>query len=554
MTTTNGISLAPPLEPTEADKSLSKKSPYPGPSEDPSSQWYYERRFRSRVCMEAFLELCAKARGEDHTCAFGEWRMGGFNIAIFVEFDDGVEWVIKAPQWVEVGDIRRLHAEVATLLFLSKIGIKLAPQVYDYSLSSDNPARTPFLIMSKMAGVSLGAALHRGMPKNGMYKTIEGLAELRKSLQAHACSQIGSPYISEYANPDKKTCSTDRLISVWCPHLDPALYDAYNGRDSLAYYYSQHKLSLYAHPPHGEPEERAAKEIAHCYLGLLLPSYIIPTATSFYLAHTDLSRSNVLVNPDDGTLSGIIDWEFANVLPPQAAEQYPLFLAHKSDFVDFFDDMFEDPAIELENLKAHYAAQFDDAETIEFNNRIDAIIKFEHLLHFADERTIENIDEVMNELRMANGLNSERPPLPRLIGEPVGLSDPNGTQITKGQNDNDGAEHAGQGSSMAPKCNPTSINPDPSENICHRANKTNHTANGDTFSTSSKLTNSSLQSKKTTQTTPVGPLQVRDACVQTESLGKFSKGSDLLPTFESTSASNVAEKGVPEVSERVTRG
>lgn len=350
----------------------------------------------------------------------------------------------------------------------------------------------------------------------------------------------------------KKTYSTDRLISVWCPHLDPARYGAYNGRDSLAYYYSQHKLSLHAHPPDGEPEERAAKQIAHCYLGLLLPSYVIPTATSFYLAHTDLSRSNVLVNPDDGTLSGIIDWEFANALPPQAAEQYPLFLADKSDFIDFFDDMFEDPAIELENLKAHYAAQFDDAETIEFNNRIDAIIKFEHLLHVADERTIESIDEVMNELRMADGLNSERPPLPRITGESVGLSDPNGTQLAKGQNDNHGAEYAGQGSSMAPKYDPTSINPIPSEDICNRANKTKDTANGDTFSTSSKFTDSSLLNKAT-QTTPVGPLQVIDACVQTESLGKFSEGSDLLPMFESFSASNVGEKGVPEVSEPVTR-
>lgn len=361
--------------------------------------------------MEGFLELCTNARGKGHTCGFGEWQLGGFSIVIFVEFDDGVEWVIKAPKWVEKRDLRRLGAEAATLVYLSEIGIKEVPQLYDYSLSSDNPANTPYIIMSKMPGVPLGTSLHNGMPKKGMYKAMEGLAKIRQTLQKHPFSHIGSLYINDSTS---KSYATARLISLWCADLDLEMYVPYHGCDPIAYYYAQHSLSLQWDPVYGEQGERVCKQLAHNYLGLLLPSYIIPNATSFYLAHADLSRSNVLVDPDDGTLLGVIDWEFANALPPQSAEHYPLFLADKSDFVEYFENIFEDPAAELENLRTHYAAQFHDAETSEFNGRIDTILSFENLLHSPNERTIEGIVEVMDRLRTTNAFISHPPHFPLL--------------------------------------------------------------------------------------------------------------------------------------------
>jgi RIO-like serine/threonine protein kinase len=71
--------------------------------------------------------------------------------------------------------------------------------------------------------------------------------------------------------------------------------------------------------------------MAHLYIGTLLPSYVQESQT-FYLAHTDLSISNIMVDPTDGSITGLIDWEFANTLSPQAVEHYPGFLCDREYF------------------------------------------------------------------------------------------------------------------------------------------------------------------------------------------------------------------------------
>ena len=88
----------------------------------------------------------------------------------------------------------------------------------------------------------------------------------------------------------------------------------------------------------GGREEAKPLLMNHFLFGSVLPSYIIDSRASF-LGHTDLSVSNILVDPSDGTLLGIIDWEFANTLPSQAVEHYPGFLADRADFVELFQDL-----------------------------------------------------------------------------------------------------------------------------------------------------------------------------------------------------------------------
>jgi hypothetical protein len=177
---------------------------------------------------------------------------------------------------------------------------------------------------------------------------------------------------------------------------------------------TRHRLSLSSKPIYGNPEEKKEKNLVHLHFGLALPSYIIKSSV-FYLAHTDLSISNLLVDPSDGTLLGIIDWEFANTLPPQAVEHYPSFLGNRAEFVKHYERFFDDPTAELEDWRAHYNKQFIDEPTISvFNDRIDLISNFEHLLRYPNERTLRKIADALEALQSVNALSEPLPDLPWL--------------------------------------------------------------------------------------------------------------------------------------------
>jgi hypothetical protein len=112
----------------------------------------------------------------------------------------------------------------------------------------------------------------------------------------------------------------------------------------------------------------------------------------FYLAHTDLMNvSNIMVDPSDGTLLGINDWEFANTLPPQTVEQYPGFLAEREQFVTQHHMLFDDASAELDIWRGFYNEQFEDEETRMFNSGILDMLNFEYLLRHPNDRPIPRI-------------------------------------------------------------------------------------------------------------------------------------------------------------------
>jgi len=63
-----------------------------------------------------------------------------------------------------------------------------------------------------------------------------------------------------------------------------------------------------------------------------------------------MSCSNIFLDPQTGFITGIIDWEFACTMPPQATEHFPLFL-EKQNFTEKFEDFYEDPEAELKEWR-----------------------------------------------------------------------------------------------------------------------------------------------------------------------------------------------------------
>lgn len=299
-----------------------------------------------------------------------------------------MEWIFKAPKHVDITSIRRLSSEIATLKFVNKLASIPAPRIYDYSTIRENPATTPYILMDKIRGVTLFQALAYGcIGRQGVHQVLEGLAEMRKAFHQHPFKEVGS-LVLDWDEADQHMLDDGKLppakseigffvaqlINKWACDILPGRYHSGCWDDALEYYYEQHNLSLVGGIMDGEKHEKTDKWLAHQYLGSLLPSYT-QDSPAFYLAHTDLSLSNIMVDPSDGAFTGIIDWEFANTLPPQAAEQYPTFLVDGDGFVKRYS-RFDNPSAELDEWRAHYANQFDDEETVNLHNRIDTIIEF----------------------------------------------------------------------------------------------------------------------------------------------------------------------------------
>jgi hypothetical protein len=369
------------------------------------------------------LQLAVGARGTKHKCLFGQRLSGAFNVAFCLKFEDGVEWIFKAPKNIESASTARLDSEIATLKFLQNVGNLPVPRVHDFSTSVKNPAGTPYVIMDKVPGVTLCDALWNGLGREGVHRVLEELAKMRKALQKQPMWGVGSLVLlwdeeGKYSDgicPDPKKSEVSyflgSLINLWASNCPPGRYRGRTWREPLGYYLDQHALSLVAHGISGSHNELSDKWLAHLYLGSLLTSYV-QESQNFYIAHTDLNIWNIMVDPSDGTVTGIIDWEFANALPPQAVEHYPSFMVNRDQFVKNYSSIFDDPSAELDNWRSHYAKQFDDPETVEFNNRIDVIILFEHLLRHLNDRPLMKIMQAVQALQAANALHSPLPKLP----------------------------------------------------------------------------------------------------------------------------------------------
>ena len=79
---------------------------------------------------------------------------GGFNRTFLINMHDGFQMVARIPYPVTVPKFYAIASEVATMRFLRSSGLPV-PDIYDYSPSSDNAAKTEYIFMEFMRGTKL---------------------------------------------------------------------------------------------------------------------------------------------------------------------------------------------------------------------------------------------------------------------------------------------------------------------------------------------------------------------------------------------------------------
>lgn len=379
--------------------SASDDLPLPQPDETKKRRKWLEGSFFKSIAIREILSLATAARNGEHKCRFRERTAGGYSVVIFLVFDDGVEWAAKLPKGTrEENDGRNeyLESECATLMFLQQLGTVPSPKLHDFASDHNNPVKSPYILMDKVVGTPLIQSLGNGMRKEAIHETLRQLAQVRRSLLCNPFWDIGSLVVVD--DPKTRQFDVDKQLTIsnygsFCPYsCRPGPYPT-----SMAYYTNLLCASFLEwqeiHPLMATQETVKEKWKIYAYLCSILPSYVKDDNDQFFLAHTDLSASNILVD-ENGSITGIIDWEFANTLPFQAVEHYPLFLADKEHFVGLMEDLCDDPLAELEEWRAIYAKEFKgDANMEEYLENIDVRIAFEKILHDYEEATLENLVE-----------------------------------------------------------------------------------------------------------------------------------------------------------------
>lgn len=104
-------------------------------------------------------ELCRLAsqsvgRTSQDIHTFVKLAEGGFNRTFLITMHDGFEMVARIPYLITVPKFYAIASEVATMRMLRSSGLPV-PEVYDYSPSSDNAAKTEYIVMEFMKGTKL---------------------------------------------------------------------------------------------------------------------------------------------------------------------------------------------------------------------------------------------------------------------------------------------------------------------------------------------------------------------------------------------------------------
>ncbi|RMJ10436.1 hypothetical protein CDV36_009937 [Fusarium kuroshium] len=232
-------------------------------------------------------------------------------------------------------------SEVATMRWVNAVTTIPLPQVIGYNSSLDSALGFEWILMTRLGGTSLSDAWAH-IDFSTKSALVRQFALFEASLFRNQLSGIGNIYPTALPTP---TPITGRIVSMpffWGDriNLDMDRGPFRHSRDWMAARLELAEsdcLAVLRKYPTGaeldsdaEDDREDATRTASIIAKLQqLIDFVFPETTMAedptVLCHTDLSRSNILVD-DAGKLTGVIDWECVSALPLWKACSYPAFL------------------------------------------------------------------------------------------------------------------------------------------------------------------------------------------------------------------------------------
>ncbi|KAF9059859.1 protein kinase subdomain-containing protein PKL/CAK/Fmp29 [Rhodocollybia butyracea] len=291
--------------------------------------------------VEGLIKLAAQSIGRqpDDVIDFSKLAEGGFNRIFLITFHDGFPNGRPYSYYA-------VASEVATMDFLRSYGLPI-PQVHGYSPTSDNVAKTEYILMEFMKGTNL-SDVWLEMGESDIVSVLRQIAQLESKMMTISFPAAGSLYYphdlekvtgSKGIPLRKNKCfcvGPDTRISMW--HGRRSQLDVDRGpyqtteevlagaaHKELAYLeqFSQPLLPFQRmrREGYGFQKQLPSNYIESLNRYLLIAQSLIPNNPAthhFCIRHPDLKQSNIIVSKSADTgwqVIGLIDWQHTSILP-----------------------------------------------------------------------------------------------------------------------------------------------------------------------------------------------------------------------------------------------
>lgn len=158
-----------------------------------------ERRREFDVSELSRLVSKSVGRSPDDILRFEKLAEGGFNRVFLITMRDGFRMAARIPYPITTLKYFAVASEVATLDFLRSAGLPV-PEVYGYSPTSENEAKTEYIFMEFVEGIDLGNVWHE-LEEENIISLARQLAELEAKMMSNPFPAGESLYYPEdFAN------------------------------------------------------------------------------------------------------------------------------------------------------------------------------------------------------------------------------------------------------------------------------------------------------------------------------------------------------------------
>ncbi|GAB1311844.1 hypothetical protein MFIFM68171_02054 [Madurella fahalii] len=276
------------------------------------------------------LALASSHRNATPCDFFDKPKRGSFNICFFVQFPDGVKWVVRVPlaPCLAFGGRSKLESEVAAMrVVASKTTIPI-PRLIAYALGDGPEPLSSFLILEFVKGQKLDLRKLKKLPDEQQANLYTSLADIYVQLRRLEFPSIGCLE----SGPDgiqvnKKTMSLDinmqELEGLQPSTIQASYYDP-DGHLRSANKYVAMLLDISDNAfARGRGsvlgEEEGGDALYHLHLfRQYAQKWVDPLLDQgpFVMVHGDLEPFNLIVDEDMSIIS-VLDWEWSRVVPRQ---------------------------------------------------------------------------------------------------------------------------------------------------------------------------------------------------------------------------------------------
>ncbi|KAI1266613.1 phosphotransferase enzyme family protein [Xylariaceae sp. FL1019] len=307
--------------------------------------------FIASISEQRICKLASSYKNGEHCYFFQPCVRGSFNMCYFVEFDDGVKWVVRVPlePCLAFGGKSKLETEIATMNFVAERTSIPIPAIVTYRLGEGPEPLSSFLILHYVEGRTLSYEELTSLSDKQRDCLYRSMADVFLQLRRLEFSGAGclNVDVDGVASVSKMNMSIDinmQELEGLQPSTIQSRFYGQHGSLSSAKEYTAMLLDLADHAfAKGRSsvilnEEHGADALYQLHVFREhAKKWVDPRFEKgpFVLSHGDFELFNLLLN-DDMQVVCVLDWEWSRVVPLQFFKP-PLWLSVKETVRLAFD-------------------------------------------------------------------------------------------------------------------------------------------------------------------------------------------------------------------------